>query len=117
VQEHVPIWVGGRTPRSLRRALELGDAWCPFGLTLDHLQPMLDTHRESIAERGSDFEVVLAPEPPVDPSGDPERAMAIVHRYTDAGATSLNLRFASTSLQHYLEQLEAMQAIIAEIDA
>ena len=32
VQEHVPIWVGGRTLRSLRRAVALGDGWCPFGV-------------------------------------------------------------------------------------
>ena len=26
---HVPMWVGGRTCRSLRRAVELGDGWAP----------------------------------------------------------------------------------------
>src|SRR6201993_3524887 len=33
VQERVPIWVGGRTLRSLRRAVALGDGWCPFAVT------------------------------------------------------------------------------------
>ena len=32
IQEHVPIWVGGRTSRSLRRAVQLADGWCPFGV-------------------------------------------------------------------------------------
>ena len=31
-QERVPLWIGGRTRRSLRRAVELGDGWLPFGL-------------------------------------------------------------------------------------
>ena len=31
-QARVPMWVGGRTARSLRRAVELGDGWVPFGL-------------------------------------------------------------------------------------
>ena len=31
----VAIWVGGRTARSLRRALALGDGWIPFGLSHD----------------------------------------------------------------------------------
>ena len=31
-QPRVPIWVGGRTRRSLRRAVEFGDGWMPFGL-------------------------------------------------------------------------------------
>src|SRR6266511_4721325 len=30
VQPRVPIWVGGRTARSLRRAVELADGWAPF---------------------------------------------------------------------------------------
>src|SRR5262249_61628843 len=37
----VPIWVGGRTKRSLRRAIELGDGWAPFSLSLDDVRAML----------------------------------------------------------------------------
>src|SRR4051794_32982181 len=37
VQERIPIWLGGRTPRSLRRALALGDGWDPFGLDVGQL--------------------------------------------------------------------------------
>ena len=37
----VPIWVGGRTPRSLRRAVELGDGWMPFGLSVTEISTML----------------------------------------------------------------------------
>ena len=32
VQQTVPLWIGGRTARSLRRAVELADGWAPFGL-------------------------------------------------------------------------------------
>ena len=39
--ELIPIWVGGMTRRSLRRALELGDGWIPFGLTRDALAELL----------------------------------------------------------------------------
>jgi probable F420-dependent oxidoreductase len=111
MQEHVPMWVGGRTGRSLRRALELGDGWCPFGLTLEELLPLLDARRDEIEHRGADFEMVLAPEPPLDPAGEPGEATAVIERYREAGATMLNLRFRHTSLQHYLEQLEAMTNI------
>ncbi|MEK8145924.1 TIGR03619 family F420-dependent LLM class oxidoreductase [Streptomyces sp. M10(2022)] len=31
VQDRVPLWIGGRTPRSLRRAVAYGDGWCPSG--------------------------------------------------------------------------------------
>ena len=37
----VPIWVGGRTRRSLRRAIELGDGWTPFALSLEEAGEML----------------------------------------------------------------------------
>ena len=36
------IWVGGRTRRSLRRAIELGDAWIPFRLKVADLRAILD---------------------------------------------------------------------------
>ena len=41
----VEVWVGGRTRRSLRRALELGDAWMPFGFKLDELTGLLTDAR------------------------------------------------------------------------
>jgi alkanesulfonate monooxygenase SsuD/methylene tetrahydromethanopterin reductase-like flavin-dependent oxidoreductase (luciferase family) len=41
VQSHVPLWVGGRTFRSLRRAVEIGDGWAPFGLRTAELAEML----------------------------------------------------------------------------
>ena len=41
VQDRLPIWVGGRTRRSLRRALAHGDGWIPFGLDADALATML----------------------------------------------------------------------------
>lgn len=33
MQERVPIWTGGRTLRSLRRAAEFADGWTPFAVT------------------------------------------------------------------------------------
>src|SRR6201999_168288 len=49
VQETVPLWIGGRTPRSLRRAVELADGWAPFGLRRDDLAGMLDVARATEA--------------------------------------------------------------------
>jgi probable F420-dependent oxidoreductase len=112
VQQNVRVWVGGRTERSLRRALELGDGWIPFGLGLPRLSEMLADGRvkEAIAGRGPGFEVVLAPEPVLDPAGHPEEAAAAVRAYGAIGATTLALRFRHDSRPHYLEQLDAMVA-------
>jgi probable F420-dependent oxidoreductase len=103
VQERVPIWIGGRTFRSLRRAVELADGWCPFGITSHDIAAML----RRIGDLPDGFEVVLFPEPMPDPVGDPELAKSIVVSYVDAGATMLNLRLRSDSLAHCLEQLDA----------
>ena len=35
LQPHMPIWVGGRTKRSLRRAVTLAEGWCPFYVSID----------------------------------------------------------------------------------
>src|SRR3954470_13743638 len=68
VQPHVPMWVGGRTYRSLRRAVELGDGWAPFGLRTDELAEML-----ARVELPAGFDVVVQNEHPLDPLGEPER--------------------------------------------
>ncbi len=107
LQAPPPIWVGGRTPRSLRRAVELGDGWCPFQVTPAHAAAWL---RRVVPPPG--FEVVLFPEPPVDPVGDPAGTRATVGPYLDAGATILNLRLRNRSLAECLDQLEAMPAFL-----
>ena len=111
VQARLPIWVGGRSPRSLRRALELGDGWDPFGLGLDQLRDMLERARQSARWR-PDLDVVLSPERPLalDSPAERDQTRATVAAYAAAGATALNLRFVHHSLAHYLEVLERFAA-------
>jgi probable F420-dependent oxidoreductase len=110
--ENVPIWVGGRTRRSLRRALELADGWSPFKLQLDELDPILDGLRPQIEERGSGFELIFPPDPPLDPMDDPDEARDRVAAFRSAGATGLALRFRHTSREHYERQLEAFARLM-----
>ncbi len=105
VQERVPIWVGGRTGRSLRRALELGDAWVPFRLTPAQIAELVDRH-------GSPADLVLAPEPALDPLGEPGATVETLRPYVDAGATALNLRLLHRSAAHCCEQLEALLPLL-----
>jgi probable F420-dependent oxidoreductase len=109
VQAPPPIWVGGRTARSLRRAVELGDGWVPFGLTPARVAQLLAAARATPAweRRAEPLDVVLWPEPPVDPIGEPERFAEQVTEAVGAGATIVNLRFRSRSLAHHLELMEA----------
>jgi probable F420-dependent oxidoreductase len=114
VQQHVPIWIGGRTARSLRRAVELDcDAWVPFALEPEQVRELLARARasEGWGRRTRPLGVGLSPEPPLDPLGDAGRVRAEIERHAACGATMLNLRFASRSLAHHLEQLEAYVAV------
>jgi probable F420-dependent oxidoreductase len=114
----VKVWVGGRTRRSLRRAAELGHAWMPFRLELDELKAMLgdDSIRELIARRDEPLDMIFAPEPPVDPLGEPEATKKTFRSYADAGATGLSMRFRHESRSHYVEQLEAGVCLLNELD-
>lgn len=119
VQAPPPIWVGGRTARSLRRALAHGDGWVPFGLSPEEIGALLARARSSPewARRREPFDVLVWPEPPVDPIRDPggfEQAMA---RATEAGATIVNLRFRSNSLAHHLDQMAAAAALPLPFEA
>src|SRR5207253_10402354 len=73
VQAHVPIWVGGRTGRSLRRALALADGWAPFGLSLSPLAAMLGR-----VDLPPSFELGLSPDRALDPMDAPDAAASVV---------------------------------------
>lgn len=110
LQPTVPLWIGGRTARSLRRAVELGDGWAPFGIRAADVGAMLAAARSTPAweRRSGPFEVVLRNGRPADPLGDPEGTGTMIAKLAEAGATGLQLTFVHRSLSHYLEQLEAM---------
>lgn len=120
VQERVPIWVGGRSARSLRRALEWSDGWDPFRLNLEELRTLLAQARSwpswrAREERGERFEIVLTPERAFDVSTDEgrEQMRTLARGYAEIGATVLTLRFRSRSLESFLEQIEIFAERIA----
>jgi len=111
VQPEVPLWVGGRTLRSLRRALALGDGWCPFGITSAQASEWLKT-----VDVPDDFAVVLGPEQPFDPIREPGATSEALADLARSGATMASVRFVHHSLNHYLEQLEAMAELVDRPD-
>jgi probable F420-dependent oxidoreductase len=116
VQDHLPIWVGGRTRRSLRRAFELGDAWVPFLLGPDELRAMIEwgRGREAWQQRDQPLDIVLWPEPAVDPFTEADRIRRQAQEYTALGATILNYRFRSTSVAHHIDQMAKLVELLAE---
>jgi alkanesulfonate monooxygenase SsuD/methylene tetrahydromethanopterin reductase-like flavin-dependent oxidoreductase (luciferase family) len=113
-RSELPIWVGGRTRRSLRRAVELGDAWMPFLVEPDEVRAMLAWANTLPAwhERDQPLDVVLWPEPAVDPSTDADRIRRQADEFVALGATVLNYRFRSDSLEHHLDQMEALTRVL-----
>jgi probable F420-dependent oxidoreductase len=114
-----PFWIGGRTALSLRRAVELADGWVPFGIARPQLGEMIARARETDAwaeraacDDAAPFELVLQNEHPFDAVAEPERVRWSAFRLRDAGATMLNVRFVHHSVQHYVEQLAAMQELM-----
>ena len=107
VQPRVPFWIGGRSRRSLRRAVELGDGWVPFGLRKREMAGMLE-------EVGPppDFDVVLDPGRPLDPTGDPAATVASLERTRDAGATVVSARVAADSAEHFTRQLQRLAELV-----
>jgi probable F420-dependent oxidoreductase len=115
----INVWVGGRTKRSLRRALELGHAWMPFGLNLDELREILSDERirELMDQREDHLELVFPPEPPVDPTGDRAGTLAVFRAFQEAGATGLSLRLKNDSRSHFIEQMQAAVELMKEVDS
>lgn len=111
VQPRVPIWVGGRTLRSLRRAVRLADGWMPFGLSTAELVDMLGG-----VEVPQGFEVVLPTGKALDPTGDPDGAAHRLQRLRDAGATVTTCSVAAQSASHYRDQLVVLRAIADAIE-
>ena len=108
LQPHMPIWIGGRTKRSLRRALTLADGWCPFNVSID-------TAAEWLTARDvpSGFELVLPAERPLDPVGNPDATKETLETMAAGGTTTLSARFIHHSLEHYLEQIHALAELHA----
>ncbi|MDE8648544.1 TIGR03619 family F420-dependent LLM class oxidoreductase [Rhodococcus qingshengii] len=106
VQKRVPLWIGGRTKRSLRRATTHGDGWVPFGLRFSELKEMLDA-----TTLPDGFDVVLPAGAPLDPLGNRESTLRALTLVRDAGATIASCSVGARSVEHYCEQLEELHRI------
>lgn len=103
VQEHVPIWIGGRTLRSLRRATALADGWCPFGVAPARAEEWLQR-----ADLPKGFEVILPPVRRLNPINEPGQTQDVLAETAARGATIISSSFAHSSVEEYLDNLQAL---------
>jgi probable F420-dependent oxidoreductase len=108
VQAEVPVWVGGNSLRSLRRAVEHGTGWMPFGLSHDRLRELLGQ-----VELPPGFQVVLSAPRPLDPLAEPDAVLRAVQRLESAGATVASVALAADSAEHYVEQVQALSKALS----
>lgn len=106
-RSELPIWVGGRSTRSLRRAVELGQGWTPFALSSSRVAAMLAEF-----DLPEQFDVILPPIRPLDPAADPHATRQQLDELAAAGATGIHAGFVHHSLDHYLQQLEALTRLV-----
>lgn len=113
IQQDMPLWIGGRSARSLRRAVELGDGWAPFGLSVAEQAEMVAKARETPAwhARTRPLEIALRHDGMLDPAGKPADAADKVGAVIAAGGTQVHVGFAHRSRSHFVEQLEAFAAL------
>lgn len=104
----VSVWIGGSTARSLRRAVESGNGWVPFGLTVDQLRLMLGG-----GCLPGDFDVVIECTG-LDPCRRPAETEDEVRARFAAGATILNVAFRHDSAVECVEQLRALRQMFPE---
>jgi probable F420-dependent oxidoreductase len=111
VQQRVPLWIGGRTLRSLRRAATLADGWCPFAVAPAQAAEWLVG--QDVPEG---FEIVLPPTAMLDPIVAPGRTQEILGETEAFGATIVTCAFRHRSLQEYLDKLEALSTLHAAME-
>ena len=123
---HPPIWIGGNSRLSGRRAARYGDGWSPFPAprtlattaktrpleTVDDLRPMLDELWQFMEEAGRDpssIDVSFGTGAGGSPGSDafnPEAHLAAAEELTALGVTWSGAGVPGDSLAHALESLE-----------
>jgi probable F420-dependent oxidoreductase len=88
--ERIQVWFGGKiTPRSIRRIVELGDGWMPFGglrMSLEQKKDAVQMLRERYRQAGRDPASLNVCDEIAAIDGDIERSLAQVPAMAEAGS-------------------------------
>jgi len=103
---HVPIFVGGHAPRSLRRAAELGRGWYGFALTPEQTAGVLKNLDRALARAGRSrdgFEIVVTPQ-----QATPDALQA----FADLGVGRLVVQLGSQKPEALERRLPELERIV-----
>lgn len=113
-----PVWIGGNSRASIRRAVDHGDAWFPLHISLERMERRVAHLRDLCEQRGREGQPFVAMSSSVDfgapPQGAapwgfhgfPEQLVDELHAYAEAGLDYLVLDFPRTSLQALCATME-----------
>ncbi len=110
-----PIYIGGRAPHALRRALRFGHGWLPMARDPVSLEQDLDQFRalarESKVEIGPVTAMVGLP------LDEPDRARELLAQYSALGLERLVCAVRYRNLDEYVECLDALSKLRATLAA
>jgi probable F420-dependent oxidoreductase len=133
VQQPIPIWIGGNSPRAMRRAAELGDGWLPLSVneaeaavsrtpplaTFDHLEEQIAAigRLREKAGRGP-LEVCFAPFERYIKDWSEATIGIAAHRqrYADAGVTWMAIVASARSLRQLHDDVALFADLVISTD-
>jgi probable F420-dependent oxidoreductase len=107
-QPHPPVWVGGHSPRALRRAGRFGDAWHAAYLPPERLAEPYQQVRRHAQEAGRDPASVALTARANVRLDDPDRAVEQIRAYQEAGVSHLVLEVFAPDLDRSRALLEVL---------
>jgi probable F420-dependent oxidoreductase len=112
--ERIPVWFGGKfTERQIRRVVELGDGWMPFGglrMTVPQKATAIATLRERFVAAGRDPATLEVCDALGSAGGSIERTLEQVPALAEAGVTIVRAH-----LRHLSKGPESVIATLEEI--
>jgi probable F420-dependent oxidoreductase len=106
-----PIYVGGRAPHALQRAVRFGDGWLPMGVTPETLAPDMARYRALAAEQGAAAaEVTVMTAVPL---ADAPAAEDMLAAFADLGVERVVCALRYDSADDYLRWLDRLQPLLA----
>jgi alkanesulfonate monooxygenase SsuD/methylene tetrahydromethanopterin reductase-like flavin-dependent oxidoreductase (luciferase family) len=126
---HPPIWIGGESPRALKRAALLGDGWYPIGAnptyplgTSEQLASKITTLRRYAEEGGRDpseiniaysagwyddqHAITLQNGERRSFTGTPEQIAGDIREFKDLGVSQMTLGLQADTLDQTVERME-----------
>lgn len=121
VQSPLPLWIGGRGPRVMRRVVEMGQGWHPSAMQPDLLEAELEKLRDAARAAGRTEPVTIAPRWSLHLVERAEDASPVRHRgeiqrprRTPAEAAALVERYAAMGVEELVVDLPAGHAAMLQ---